>query len=487
MTRPTREALARLAAALDGALAGRFIDRLWRPEPRMVLMRIPGIKPRRLLIDLERGHPRVILTARWPTTPSAPDRETIALRRHLEGARVEGVAGADERRLVVSFTRRGAALRLTVQLAGRYLNVGLFDADGAEIARLLPGAPASDDGSPPLREGPPPLPDLEGAALLAALDEATWSERDIRSREARRIALRRDASALAARRKRALAAAERDLGRAAAAAEDRHRGELLKSALHRIRRGATAVDVVDWSRPDGATVAIPLDPALDPVANMERYFRRYRKFDRARDRIEARVLEAMAQAEAASALLGELDALAGRADDQALDASEARLRALDHRPRGAGQRGKRRTPDAPALPYRAFVTCDGSQVLVGKGARDNDRLTFQIARGRDLWLHARDAPGSHVVLRVSGRDAPSQQALLDAALLAAWHSKLRGDGAVDVMWTERKHVRKAAGAGPGKVTAAATRTIQVRPDPQRLERLYSTLDSARPGADIRSS
>ncbi len=485
MTRPTRAALEHLAATLDRALSGHYIDKLWRPEARLLLLRVAALRPKRLLVDLERGHPRVVVTARWPETPAAPDRETLILRQHLEGARVAGVRPADQRRLEIDLTRRGQALLLTIQLAGRYLNLGLFDAEGGELLRLLPKVPARDGDSPPLRDGPDIHEALDDDAFLTALDADSWAERDARALETRRVGLRRDTKTLWSRHRRALSAAERDLARAEAAGLDRHRGELLKAALHRVPPGASSVSVADWSRPDGAATEVALDPGLDPVANMERYFKRYRKFDRAKATIEARVLTLMERVEAAAALLAALDAARGATAD-VLDALASRLHDQGHRPRTQSPPGKR-PKDAPALPYRSFSARDGSAILVGKGARDNDRLTFQVGRGNDVWLHARDVAGSHVILRAKGRTAPGQEALHDAALLAAWHSKARGDALIDVMWTERKHVRKARGAAPGKVTAAATRTLTVRADPERLERLYLGLDSDGAGAKMRGA
>ncbi|TNF26840.1 MAG: DUF814 domain-containing protein, partial [Deltaproteobacteria bacterium] len=286
-------------------------------------------------------------------------------------------------------------------------------------------------------------------------------------------ALRRRARAEEARLARAVAALERDLAKAEGAEQDRHHGELLKTVIGRVPRGATEIAIPDWER-DGAPTIVPLAPELDVVANMERCFKRYRKYANARDGIEDRLLEAMTAKEALSALVSRCDAL-GAEDDARSEALDAIAREVDAlapaRPKQAAP--SRRAEAAPALPYRSFRAKDGVEILVGKGARDNDQLTFQVARGHDLWLHARDVSGSHVVVRAGGGPI-SSETLLDAALLAAWHSKSRGDGVIDVMWTERKHVRKVRGAAPGLVTASGTRNLAVREDPERLERLYRT-------------
>ena len=111
-------------------------------------------------------------------------------------------------------------------------------------------------------------------------------------------------------------------------------------------------------------------------------------------------------------------------------------------------------------------------MLVGRGSKHNDELTFRVGRGRDLWFHSRDTPGAHVILRAPQRELPDQACILDAATLAAWHSKARGETVIDVMWTERKHVRKPKGAPPGRVTVSDTRNVAVRMDQARIDRLY---------------
>ncbi len=121
-----------------------------------------------------------------------------------------------------------------------------------------------------------------------------------------------------------------------------------------------------------------------------------------------------------------------------------------------------------------LLAADGGRILVGRGADRNDELTFQVARGSDLWLHARDVPGAHVILLLQPGRAPTEQALLDAATLAAHHSNARGEAQVDVGYTLRKHVRKPPKSRPGTVTYSGLKTIRVRLEPERLTRLLAS-------------
>ncbi|HXE59627.1 MAG TPA: NFACT RNA binding domain-containing protein [Gemmatimonadaceae bacterium] len=132
-------------------------------------------------------------------------------------------------------------------------------------------------------------------------------------------------------------------------------------------------------------------------------------------------------------------------------------------PLGGKSRGGSPARAAPKVPYRTYRSSGGLEIWVGRGAASNDALTFDAAAPNDVWLHARDAAGAHVVLRWTAADAPPARDLRDAAILAAWHSKSRGASMVPVDWTRRKHVRKPRGARPGAVVIREERTLMVRP------------------------
>jgi predicted ribosome quality control (RQC) complex YloA/Tae2 family protein len=99
-----------------------------------------------------------------------------------------------------------------------------------------------------------------------------------------------------------------------------------------------------------------------------------------------------------------------------------------------------------------------------------------VARGSDLWLHTRDVPGAHVIVRLPSGVRIDEQTLLDAATLAAHHSSARGEAQVDVGYTLRKHVRKPPKSRPGSVTFSSLKTIRVRLEPERLARLLGSLE-----------
>ena len=111
------------------------------------------------------------------------------------------------------------------------------------------------------------------------------------------------------------------------------------------------------------------------------------------------------------------------------------------------------------------------EIRVGRGSADNDALTFRHSRPEDIWLHARNVSGAHVILRWTEPEGPPAKDLAEAAILAAVHSGARTSGVIPVDWTRRKHVRKPRKARPGTVIPKQTQTIFVEPDTDLPKRL----------------
>lgn len=472
--RQSRQTLERLVRVLHAKLAGTHLERVWRPDEASLLIDFRMLGKKRLFARLTSREPWIAVTDRWPETPAAPDRETLMLRKCLEGARVVGVHLEDERRILFELAPRLDHVPvLALQLAGRYANAAVLDRAGTgevELVRLITDRPAIDPESPALPAGPAPHDELDDDAWLDAQAAAHWADEDRRQLDARRTTLSREARQAYQRKQRALDAMAADLAKARDAESVRTRGELLKASLYRVKPGMREIAVDDWNT--NQSVVIDLDPNLSAVDNLQRIFARYRKLARGVTQIEERTARARAETERLADLLARIDAVSDPGDLPLLDALEGELRAAGVRapaPPNVREVGER-------LPYRRFVASDGAEILVGKSARDNDDLTFHVARGSDMFLHARDVPGSHVILRRRGREEPSSEALLDAATLAAHASKLRGEMLVDVLYIERKHVRKARGAAPGSVQTGSPKTLTVRVDPERIARLYAGLD-----------
>ena len=243
------------------------------------------------------------------------------------------------------------------------------------------------------------------------------------------------------------------------ALEDEHalrsRADLLLARFHDVPRGAARATLIGL---DGAEVTVDLDPTLSVQDNARALYDRAVRVTRARARLPGLLRDVAERCRALEALRDR-----ARAGDAAADEIRRALPAREARERGA-------EPGA-ALPYKTFRSSGGLEIRVGRGARLNDELTFRHARPDDVWLHARDAAGAHVVLRWGGPGNPPGRDLREAAVLAALHSKARTSGLVPVDWTLRKHVRKPRGSAPGSVVPDRVKTLLVRPDPALADRL----------------
>jgi predicted ribosome quality control (RQC) complex YloA/Tae2 family protein len=246
---------------------------------------------------------------------------------------------------------------------------------------------------------------------------------------------------------------------------DKHRifGDILMANLHAVPAGAGVITLANLYDSAAAPITIPLDPLLGPVANAKRHYARYNKAKRAVQTIAAQLAECRAE-------LAYLDSVAVALDQAAAldELNEIRQELVQG---GYIKEKTKRRPPPPAAPLAAAAP-DGTTILIGRNNRQNDLVTFKHAGPDDLWLHTKDIPGSHVILKTAGRE-PAPEALAAAAMLAAYHSKARASATVPVDYTRRRHVRKPAGAKPGFVIYDHQKTVYVTPDEEQVKKLLA--------------
>jgi predicted ribosome quality control (RQC) complex YloA/Tae2 family protein len=244
-----------------------------------------------------------------------------------------------------------------------------------------------------------------------------------------------------------------DLIRAREAEQDKLMGELLTASLHLVRGGETSVTVANYY--DGGSLEIPLDARLTPAKNAQAYYRRYAKSKRTLQE-KGRQL---AQTEDELAYLESVQAFLDETRDR--EVSEAiRQELVDAgflRPGKTPQKKK----NAKGKPLR-YPAPGGMEILVGRNNTENDELTFRLAARTDLWFHAKDYHGSHVILRTDNRE-PLPEAVEAAAAAAAWFSKGRFSAKVPVDMTRVRYVKKTPGARPGQVIFTNQQTLNVDP------------------------
>lgn len=254
--------------------------------------------------------------------------------------------------------------------------------------------------------------------------------------------------------KRKLKKLEQTLQQADEADSYQKQGELLTANIHAVDRGASSVDVIDYYDENGQTITIALDPQKSPAENAQSYFKRYQKAKTAR-------IEVMNQQEKTEQELAYLDSLlAQMASASPRDIEEIREELIEGGYIKKRQQGKKKKKQLDKPQLETYRSSTGIEFLVGKNNRQNDYLTNRLARQDDIWLHTKDIPGSHVVIRSA---SPDEETLTEAALVAAFFSKARDSASVPVDYTKIRYVKKPSGAKPGYVTYDKQTTLYVTP------------------------
>jgi hypothetical protein len=443
-----------------------------------------------LVQEAASGDHVVVLKVRVPGRTS---HVIIAAAAHAPRAHVRGAAGllptgaAREHwgaRLPAGTTRRRereAALEGAEVLAITEGEVLFRQNDKRSVIRVQAGRVVVSDAS----DGPDArvsgAPDLEallhddvarteleqrGLALVLALAEAGLAQH--RSDVAKAL----DAGAKRlARRREAVAA---DLSRIGDADRIASQAQWLVAEATRAKRGATELVVTDWSTGEAVQRVIPLDPAKSAREQVEAMFKRAKRL-----RLGARVAEQrLAQTDLQLAAVREAAARVREAvtlpdiDARAAEAKRAAPREVVLRSPGAsGASGAQRRRPEERVPFRTFVGASGTKILVGKGAADNDALTTKVARPHDLWVHAKEHTGAHVIVVLPKGHTCAAGDLVDAAHLAAHFSDVKGEKVVDVQYAPRRHVRKPKGSSPGLVVVDREKVLVLRVEPERLRAL----------------
>lgn len=232
----------------------------------------------------------------------------------------------------------------------------------------------------------------------------------------------------------------------------RRSGELILAYQYTLEPGQTSFSAS--YEVEGPEITIKLDSDLTPVENAQRYFKRYNKAKSANAEVPKLIAVTRAELIFLDQLALDLE-LAGNWPE--IEEVNETLEKLGHR-RGP----KRVRPSGGKSSPLRVTTEDGFVIWVGRNARQNDEVTFKRGGPEDLWLHARDVPGAHVIIKNDGRPIP-EDVIEYAAALAARYSSKRTEGSVLVDVTERKYVRKIKGTGPGMVTYRNENPLTVAP------------------------
>ncbi len=495
--------LQRIAVELDELLVGGFVNKIHQPLPRDIVLRIraPREGEKKLMISADPALGRIHLTEMRIANPPRPPRFCAFLRAHFQGSKIAAVrAAADDRVIRIVGTRGPEGERtskeLILELLGRDSNILLIDGASHTILDCLHRIPEKETGRRIVVPGgeyvpPPPRAGVhvtshclpESQELVPAIGQGPKGKKRLiwgkasqgeevfpsmnaaadaffrpRLESTMLDALRRE---FAAPLKRRLKSLERrvqkicaDSDRLKQLVQRQDDGELLKGNLHKIKKGMESVEVQDWST--GSVRAIPLDPSLSPVTNMERIFKKAAKGKRGEQKVLERLTVTSEETRALKDILyyvetaPDIAELERVASDYVFHATTPKKDSSRQPPKGVPHE---------STPYHRFPLDQDRAILVGKSAAGNDLLLRRKAKTGDFWLHVKDFPGAHVLLPSDKGNPPSREETAYAAACAVHFSKARDKGKVEVIVAHCADVDALRGGFKGQVRVRKHRTV----------------------------
>lgn len=266
---------------------------------------------------------------------------------------------------------------------------------------------------------------------------------------------------------RKIANQEQDLRNAADREKMRRYGDIITTNFYQMRKGQTVLRAQDYYDPDCAEVEIPLDPLLTPQQNAAKYYKDYKKAQKAEEMLAIQLDKNRRELDYLDSVLQTISMSEGDRDLQEIRQELMENGYLRQHKRKMTAKGKQKIVHSKPMEFRSSA---GLTILVGKNNSQNDRLTLKDADKRDIWLHVQKLHGSHVILKTGGAE-PDKASLTEAAMLAAWFSQGKDSGQVPVDYTPVRVVKKPAGAKPGFVVYNTYNTMYVTPAEELVKKL----------------
>ena len=267
--------------------------------------------------------------------------------------------------------------------------------------------------------------------------------------------VRKTVTNLCQRLRRKLAVQQKELE----ATYDRERlrqlGDILTANLNRITKGQPSIECQDFYDEDMKTVSIPLSPILSPQQNAAKFYKDYTRMKNAEKELTKQIALGQEELEYLESVLEELN----RADTEAeLEEIRQELQSGGYLRQDTGRKKMKQSK----LPPMRFESTDGFPIYVGRNNRQNDELTFRLARKDDIWCHASKVHGSHVIISCGGK-TPPDNTITQAAQLAAYYAETGGGQNIPVDVTVVKQVKKIPSGKPGMVIYHSYKTVIANP------------------------
>jgi predicted ribosome quality control (RQC) complex YloA/Tae2 family protein len=461
----------RVVEELRIALSGRFFGKIYQLSPISFAIDF-GLRGDFLLISVDPSNPRFYLTHR---RTKDLEKQSLslnafgqAMRSRLSGAHFVSISKDPLDRIVrVTFRTDDVFWRLVVQLTGRTADVFLLD----ELNRIVAVLREHQDTRLNQVYQPPPLPLKETSTTLNLMDGPPSAQLDkhftaidaARAFDAKAKTIRSRLTKSLRQQRTLREHLHEDIVRHGDPEEHKRTGDLLLANIATALRKGNKVQLTDYYAEGAPTIELEVDEnhSLQDEAAMR--FRQYTKAKRAAEEIADRLKQIDREMVTLEQRLEQLDQIIQSRDETALDSFEKPKPAPKVQPKKSAKPEK-------LSGVRRYLSTDGYEILVGRAARDNDNLTFRVAHPNDLWMHAGDYPGSHVVVRNPTRKEIPHRTIIEAAQLAGRFSQASDDTKVVVHYTERKFLSKPKGAAPGLVRLSRFRSITVEPK-EAVERM----------------
>ncbi len=245
--------------------------------------------------------------------------------------------------------------------------------------------------------------------------------------------------------------------------DSRKIGDLILSNIYLISKGMNRVELTDYYVDPPVIRTVELDTRLEPSENAQVHFKKYNKLKNALLELTHHIEETRSDVTYLENVLTHLE---HSEDAKLVDEIKDELIEQGYL-KGKPQKKAHKTAK---LSYKKYHSSTGFEIWVGKSSLQNDMITTKLASNKDIWLHTKDIPGSHVIIRTSGA-LPDEQTLFEAAMIAAYYSKARESSNVPVDYTQIKNVSKPSGAKPGMVIYVGNKTLFVTPKLETIELL----------------
>ncbi|RWZ60598.1 fibronectin/fibrinogen-binding protein [Halobacillus fulvus] len=263
--------------------------------------------------------------------------------------------------------------------------------------------------------------------------------------------------------KRKIKKHEQTLKKSESADDYQKLGELLTAHMHQVKTGDAETVVVDYYDPDQSEVTIELNPNKTPSENAQSYFQTYAKLKKSKEVVQKEIVKAEDEIAYFDRLIQQVET----AREEDIEEIREELREEGYLKKKPASKGKKKNKPQKPSP-ESYESSDGTAIYVGRNNKQNEYLTNRMANKSDIWLHAKDIPGSHVVIR---DENPTEDTLFEAAQLAANFSKSSRSSTVPVDYTQIRHVKKPSGAKPGYVIYDNQQTLFVTPDAAFVKKL----------------